>query len=586
MNWVLLNPPRFLHERDEIQRLFEQESWITGFSWGFADGLIYVDADLEIHGKAYKARLTYPDLFPDTPPTVAPRTPERWTAHQYVNGGPLCLDRRADNWSSDVTGADLLRSTYSLLSSETDPQSPAPVQSAHEETEGQTLRGVAHRLVLTNAAFDRVMRIRNQEAVAFRTRIIAHPEGPGTITAILSHVRNDEGKMVAFGDIAPGILNTDFPWARAGIAWVLKSDKFQNSSIESAKQLEELILNAGFSLHEINAHSGGSKIVDRLFIFLTPDLKTEKILGVSQFDPPEIHQYRLILPEVSTTRLPSNYAALSQQKVGIVGLGSVGSKVATSLARSGIRSFVLVDVDVLKPENLTRNELNWSAVGAHKVDGVHAEIALVAPKSEVTVYRHRVAGQENSTIAAAVLKRLTDCNLIVDATADPKVFVTLAAVAKQKKVPVCWGEVFAGGIGALVARARPDKEPHPLAVRDSINSYLETREPAPYQDANRYDLDDEVPLVATDAVVTATAAAITQMALSTLVNDEEVFQYPAYLLGFRKEWIFSQAFDTQPILAKGPGWEDRSMTTPEEIKKVVEALAEVVKTNADTAAAE
>ena len=38
---------------------------------------------------------------------------------------------------------------------------------------------------------------------------------------------------------------------------------------------------------------------------------------------------------------------LKDKKVGVVGLGSLGSKIAVSLARSGVRQFELVDGDVL-----------------------------------------------------------------------------------------------------------------------------------------------------------------------------------------------------------------------------------------------
>ena len=54
----------------------------------------------------------------------------------------------------------------------------------------------------------------------------------------------------------------------------------------------------------------------------------------------------------------------------IVGCGSMGSKVAASLVSMWSIQISLIDGDVLKPGNLVRNELDWSAVGAHKVDGV------------------------------------------------------------------------------------------------------------------------------------------------------------------------------------------------------------------------
>ncbi len=55
----------------------------------------------------------------------------------------------------------------------------------------------------------------------------------------------------------------------------------------------------------------------------------------------------------------------------------VGSKVAVQLARSGVRSFVLVDGDVLSAGNLVRNELDWRSVGVHKAPALGARIQEV-----------------------------------------------------------------------------------------------------------------------------------------------------------------------------------------------------------------
>jgi tRNA A37 threonylcarbamoyladenosine dehydratase len=68
---------------------------------------------------------------------------------------------------------------------------------------------------------------------------------------------------------------------------------------------------------------------------------------------------------------------LKEAAIGIVGLGSAGSKIAVSLARMGVRNFYLVDHDILLPENLGRNELDWQQVGRHKAKGVETAIGLV-----------------------------------------------------------------------------------------------------------------------------------------------------------------------------------------------------------------
>jgi sulfur-carrier protein adenylyltransferase/sulfurtransferase len=259
--------------------------------------------------------------------------------------------------------------------------------------------------------------------------------------------------------------------------------------------------------------------------------------------------------EDSSARLPPSHAALKEKRIAIVGLGSLGSKVAVSLARSGCRKFLLVDDDLFLPENICRNELSWAAVGIHKAQGVQEAFTLVAADIEADVQTHRLAGQESSLMAAKVLKSAGECDLIVDATANPRVFLRLAAVAQMKRRPLCWGEVFAGGIGGMIARARPGLDPNPQAVRDAFLRYLEQQPPAPYKNATDYDDVDGEPIVADDADVAEIASAMTRMALDTLIEAQPTaFASQVYLICLRPEWVFSGAFDTRAIDVTGDDW--------------------------------
>jgi len=290
-------------------------------------------------------------------------------------------------------------------------------------------------------------------------------------------------------------------------------------------------------------------------------LKGESASSLRAFGVSEdsVHEYAVILPEAATRRLPVEYASLRETRFAIIGLGSMGSKIAVSLARAGVCNFVLVDDDVFSAENICRNELSWASVGVHKAEAVREALNLIAPNLSIEVHLHRIAGQESSIAAAKRLKEIGGCDVIVDATANPKVFVTLAAVARAKSRTLCWGEVYAGGIGGLIARARPGRDPNPLAVRDSINSYLETLPPAPFKEVAGYDVDDGQPLVADDADVTHITSGLTRLALDSALNpDQSNFPYSAYLIGLKGIWDFQQPFDTRPISVDGEGWTENS----------------------------
>ncbi|MCG5486834.1 MAG: ThiF family adenylyltransferase [Sinorhizobium meliloti] len=73
------------------------------------------------------------------------------------------------------------------------------------------------------------------------------------------------------------------------------------------------------------------------------------------------HRNVYILPP--ETGLRSGRAPCAQgKKVAIVGAGSVGSKVAEMLLRSGIDTLRIFDGDVFLPGNLERHVLDWREV--------------------------------------------------------------------------------------------------------------------------------------------------------------------------------------------------------------------------------
>ena len=113
-----------------------------------------------------------------------------------------------------------------------------------------------------------------------------------------------------------------------------------------------------------------------------------------------------------------------------------------------------------------------------------------------------------------------------------------------------WSEVFAGGIGGLIARSRPGIDPDPQTMRLVFNAYVdEQSESVPSGDVNDYtaQFNNEV-LSASDADVTAIASHTTRLILDTLA-DATCSQFPQsmYLVGLRNEWLFRAPFHTIQI---------------------------------------
>lgn len=582
MQWLLRDPARFLREQAELEKL-STEPWLKALAWRLGgEFAVEVDVDMEIHGALYAMALTYPDLFPETPAYIRPRdSAEHWTGHQYGPGGSLCLEYRADNWDPQVTGADLLRSAYKLLATERHPDKPSQVASAHRQTQGQRLQASGYRLVCTAELSVKLSSLPDVGMFQLSVKETFHETATVVFVSELESVSAD-GSMEAIADIPAGLTSFGPFFALSGRGRVLKSKEFDEpESVSTVEELLALASRAGFDREKI-LEGFSETIGDSIVLLVGSTLKGMRAFGIAKADKPTLRRYSVIRPEKRADRLPADHAELKKCRLGIVGLGSIGSKVAVSLARSGVRRFLLVDDDLFLPENICRNELSWVGVGIHKAEAVREALSLVAPDLEIGVRIHRVAGQESAVAAAAALKDLAACDLLVDATANPEVFLRLAAVARMTKCPLCWGEVFAGGLGGLIARARPGIDPNPVAVRNAILNYLETQLPAPYRQAPGYDIEGEVAVIATDSDVTLIAGALSRFVLDVLLRaNESQYPYSAYLLGFRKEWIFSQPFDTQPITVDGPGWDDGPSASDEERLNAVKLLLKLAAERQD-----
>lgn len=535
---------RMLEEKAQLDLLSTKVDWLASHHWTLTDGAtldVCVDAELNIHGVCYPVRLVYPQLFPDTPAFVIPRgAKERWSGHQYGQTGALCLEYGPDNWHPTLTGVDVLESCAKLLLSETKPGKQETVSSRHLLTLGQEVRGTYRRFVKTKCFSELINSLGNGSVSRIAVAI-----NMLNLVSVAACTASGVGKLVEHGELPRALSDPDClgSWVCPGFLVVDEHVQLPNSI--TFKELEPVLIER--SLWPIKGTPA-----PYTFIAILGANRKLRILNIYQSSKaePTVNEYEVIDGSNNDDiRLPAAYSELSEKTVAIVGLGSVGSKIAVSLARSGLQKFVLVDDDVMLPGNLVRNQLDWMMVGFSKVNAVAEEITRVAPGAAVEKRAHRLGGQENSQVMSTTLNKIRTADLIIDATANPDVFILLAALCNRAKKPLIWGELFAGGIGALMSRSVPGVDASPLSVRDGVNRHLETLPKAPYMQANRYDTDEgDAPLIATDAAVTQLAASMSAYALDALTRKiDPEYVCSAYLMGYTRDWIFSGPFDTRPI---------------------------------------
>lgn len=546
MIWCLVDLGRLQREREALESLQQRSDWLINSAWLLDGGDLCIDADIQVGTREFPIRLRYPYHFPHTPPSVWPRNvDERWSDHQYGRGGELCLEHGPDNWHVDLTGADMLESAWRLLSAGVDNglvSAIAEVPSRHETTIGQDWRGVYYRLAATWSLAVKLRRL--PPGRAYDASAICVWQGRRVTAAVTSIQTADSDQ---WSDVTvPGEQLVDYGIRYSGLVVRLPDVKEVPNQSDMAAMIAAL-RETGIDMGVLDAQDAA----EPRWLLVTsgqyPQFFWKRSVSsdaLTRFDT-------MVPPDLDVQRLEGAYAGLASMSVGIVGCGSLGSKVATSLARSGVGRFVLVDDDILMHDNLVRHDLDWLAVGAHKADALSRRLTLVNPTVTHSVWRVRLAGQEGSGSINAVLKALGQCDLVIDATANPAAFNLLAKVVELDRKPIIWAEVFAGGIGGLVARHRPGIEPDPQTMRRTILAWCADQGEPPPEGLSDYEAapgSEGPPLIADDGDVSLIASCVARMATDAMVaRMPSRFPHAAYMIGLAQGWIFREPYDTRPI---------------------------------------
>lgn len=160
------------------------------------------------------------------------------------------------------------------------------------------------------------------------------------------------------------------------------------------------------------------------------------------------------------------YGRIRAARVAIVGVGGVGSWAAEALARSGVASLVLIDLDHVSESNINRQvQATTRTLGQAKVLALRERIADIHPGCEVLAVEAFVEpGQWPGLLPAAV-------DVVIDACDQVRAKTALAAWALDTGAPlVCVGA--AGGKRAPQGVAVEDLS---LVTHDPLLSALRQR---------------------------------------------------------------------------------------------------------------
>ena len=388
--WFLSDSARLARERDAIQRLQQEADWLYGTEWTISPSAeLTLNVTIVSHDRTYNVCMTYPKQFPYVPPIVRPTdATDSWSSlHQYRDG-TLCLEWGPDTWVSTVTGAQVLESTYQLFRIENPLGSDTPqfAPSRHYLTQGQKLRGTLERVYLSERLCTHLISL--PELTAGSMIFSIHPQR-NSFTLLIQELHPVFGTVWKDGEIPNALRQKKTGvWICHGLFFTVGLPVAALSEISSTQDMDSALNSAGYS--DISLTN-----LDALKAFGLEKMP-EAILVTDQNRNPHLYSIhaedRLFrvhnLPageSASQPRTPVELKLLAEKRIGIVGLGSLGSKAALSLARMGVKRFYLVDEDILMPENLCRHALDWLSVGAHKTAAVAQTIDRVIAAAEIEI---------------------------------------------------------------------------------------------------------------------------------------------------------------------------------------------------------
>ena len=134
---------------------------------------------------------------------------------------------------------------------------------------------------------------------------------------------------------------------------------------------------------------------------------------------------------------PSKQESISRMKVGIVGMGSVGSIIAEALLRTGIENLVFIDFDTIERKNLDRLlAASEKDIGKFKVDFQKNRLFDVNLRKGLDIEALPYSITEKTGLEAAL-----DCDLLFSCVDMPLPRFTLDGIAYSNFIPVIDGGI-------------------------------------------------------------------------------------------------------------------------------------------------
>lgn len=124
-------------------------------------------------------------------------------------------------------------------------------------------------------------------------------------------------------------------------------------------------------------------------------------------------------------------------KIGIAGVGGIGSNVAMHLVRAGCTSLKFVDFDRVELSNLNRQFYFVDQIGGYKVDMLRDNLLRLVPDAAFETARLRLTAEN-------MLDVFRDCQLLVEGFDDQQSKKVLVETFADSEIPIVSASGIAG----------------------------------------------------------------------------------------------------------------------------------------------
>ena len=134
---------------------------------------------------------------------------------------------------------------------------------------------------------------------------------------------------------------------------------------------------------------------------------------------------------------PQQRKILEHARIGVAGLGGLGSNVLCHLVRAGVRRFTAADFDVVSASNLNRQFFFADQVGRKKTAALAENLRRIDPELELDFRDLKLTGENTQELFA-------DCDVVVEAFDKADAKTMLIGALADTGIPVVAASGLAG----------------------------------------------------------------------------------------------------------------------------------------------